>query len=216
MVRAGEARMVEMRALGTGLVVTEFTIGGEIAAEFGRWHSDEHIAERLEIEGMRSARRYICATDPLRFLCLYRAATSDVYQTAPYQALADKMSETTKSMLAAVKGVRLVGDVVRETGRGYGSMACRIRVTCAPADDGDVTAWFDAQTERLPGQHGVVRMTLVSPRRELPGVSDPSWIALVEGYDDAVLVEIASGGHRAPPELGEVSTEVYRLEHLVI
>jgi hypothetical protein len=207
--------VIDTTALGSGLTFTEFTIAPEIAEGFGRWHSDEHAAERLAIDGVRSVRRFVSSSEPLRCACLYRAATSDTFRRPDYLALITSPTPTTKHMLAGISGTRLVGNIARETGMGYGPLACRVRIVIDPADDERVPEWFDATATALLASEGVVRMMLISPRRELDNVSDPNWIAWIEGYDADALGTIAAGGHRVPASLGDITSHLFRLEHMM-
>ena len=202
--------------LGLGVTYTEFDIGTEIAAPFGPWHSGEHIGERLAIPGMRSARRYVAMANPLRFAAVYRGADSDLFRSPAYRALFDHLSGETRRIMASLKGTRFIGDVVRENGNGYGALMCRLRVTSAPAADGELSAWYDEAAEGLLARHGVVRLTLMTPRRDNENVSDANCILLVEGYDLATLKAVGEGGHRIPHALGETTAELFQLEHIVI
>lgn len=175
---------------GSGLIFTEFDALPEVQPELGAWHSDEHVPERLAIPGVRSARRYASIGDPHHYCAFYRAETADVFAAPAYQALFANQSEATLRVTAGIKGTRFVGDIVREHGTGYGGLMRRFRISAEPAQDEAVVAWFDASLAALPGTPGFARVLLASPRRGLPNVTDPSWIALVEGYDAEALADL--------------------------
>jgi hypothetical protein len=201
----------DVKRLGTGLIFAEFEIGADIESDFGPWHSGEHVAERLAIPGVLSARRYVSVSNSRQFCACYRATNSDVFLAPAYKSLAYKESALTLRMSENVVGTRFIGEVMRERGAGYGGLLCRVRV--APADDADLLAWFDASAERLLATRGIVRLTLTAPRRELEGLSDQNSILLVEGYDEEACSRIYRG-ELGLDGLGDVSCKLFRLAHI--
>ena len=203
----------DIQGLGTGLIFAEFEIGADMEADFGSWHSGEHIAERLAVPGIVSARRYVSTSNPRRFCSCYRATHSDVFLAPAYKALAQKASALTLRMSENVVGTRFIGDVMRERGAGYGGLLCRLRVANEPGDGAALLAWFEANVERLLVTRGVVRLTLAVARRELEGLSDDNSLLLVEGYDEEACSRIHNG-ELGLDGLGEVSSQLFRLEHI--
>jgi hypothetical protein len=197
---------------GRGLIFTEFNVARDVWAGFRSWHSDEHIAERLAVPGVRSARRYASTTTARHVCAYYRAETVEVFGTPAYQALFAQQSDATQRMTAGIlNGTRFVGEIVDEDGVGYGGFLYRIRISAQPADDAAVAAWYDANAATLLDLPGIVRVLLASPRRELPNVSDPNWILLLEGYDPETLASV----DQVLAGL-TVSTHLFRLEHLIL
>lgn len=202
---------------GAGLILTEFSIADELVGRFRAWHSDEHIGERLAIEGVRSARRYVSLMDRRAFCAWYQAETADVFASPAYRALFANQSPLTQEMMAGLKGTRFVGDIVHEEGKGYGGLASRLRFTLDAGDDEVVAAWFEDVSPTLRDDPGVQRMTLARPRREAAGVDDPNWLLVLEGAEEASLARISEKVERAvPAEVDEVASRLYRLEHLLV
>lgn len=197
---------------GSALTFTEFSIDPVVRDGFGRWHSDEHAAERLEIPGVRSVRRDVSTSDPLHYCCCYVADSIAVFASAAYQALFENTSPLTKHMTGHLKGTRFVGDVVRADGTGHGGRLCRLRIAVEPDRDDEVVGWFDAEGARLLAAPGVVRITLARPRRDYPIITDPNWICLIEGYDTDTLGAIASSDRAAP---FRADARTFLLEHLL-
>jgi hypothetical protein len=192
---------------GSGLIFTEFDVAPEVQGELKAWHSDEHVPERLAIADVRSARRFVSASDPHHYCCFYRADTAEVFVTPAYQALFANQSAATLRVTAGIKGSRFVGDIVREEGVGFGGLLHRNRI---PAVGGPkATAWFDAKAADLLARPGVVRLTLAIPRPAMPNVTDANCLLFVEGFDDS---DLASAGAELP--FPGVTTHAFRLEHL--
>jgi hypothetical protein len=199
---------------GTGLVLTEFTVEESVLPRFRHWHTAEHIGERLAV-GLKSARRYASASEPPVFFCLYRGETSSLFETTAYRGLFDKQSDLTRQVTAGIKGTRFVGDIVHEEGSGHGGWLWRVRFSSDPGDDEAFGAWFEDIAPTLRDDPGVVRMTLARPKRDATGITDASWLLLLEGDDEAALSRIGGKVEKAaPPEADEVDGRLFRLEYL--
>jgi hypothetical protein len=59
---------------GNGLLVVRMDVAPEHAAEVNRWYDEEHVPEKLGIDGFLSVRRYSSTTHPARFLAVYDLA----------------------------------------------------------------------------------------------------------------------------------------------
>ena len=69
------------------LVVTiEVDVGGE--AEFNRWYNEKHVPERLAMKGFVSARRYLSADNPRRYLAVYELESPEAANGSDYMEAA--------------------------------------------------------------------------------------------------------------------------------
>jgi hypothetical protein len=59
---------------GSGLLVVRMDVDPGHAAEVNRWYDEEHVPEKLGIEGFLSVRRYSSPTNPARLLAVYDLA----------------------------------------------------------------------------------------------------------------------------------------------
>jgi hypothetical protein len=59
---------------GPGLLVVRLDVAPDQADEVDRWYEQEHVPEKLGIDGFRSVRRYISTARPARFLAVYDLA----------------------------------------------------------------------------------------------------------------------------------------------
>src|SRR3982074_2059476 len=70
---------------------------------FNAWYDQEHVPNRLAVEGFLSGRRYAAAEDEgPRYLALYDLASPDVLRGAAYLRLNDERSQREKDMLARI------------------------------------------------------------------------------------------------------------------
>lgn len=59
---------------GSGLLVVRIDVAEGWEGELDRWYDEEHVPEKLGIEGFLSARRYRSTTEPRRNLIVYDLA----------------------------------------------------------------------------------------------------------------------------------------------
>jgi hypothetical protein len=192
-----------------GLIFTAFDVERNVAEDIRPWHSDEHISERLPVPGVLGAARYVSESEPLHCCALYFLDSPEVFNSAPYQSLFAAPSALTQRIIAGVSGVRFIGDVVRQTGSGHGGCLARWRFVMAPDDDTMLLDWFDNAALEA---RGLATMRLMRPRRDMPAVTDPHWILLIEGYDRSAVTSLDDKLVAGP---GDASHHLFRLEHLL-
>jgi hypothetical protein len=99
------------------------------AREFRRWHTKEHMPERLGIPGFRRGRRLFAADSSPPWLTLYEADDAAVFSSGAYLERLNAPTDWARSILPTFRNTeRMVGEVCAEAGSGYGGMllACRI------------------------------------------------------------------------------------------
>jgi hypothetical protein len=75
-------------------------------AEFNDWYDNEHLPERLAVDGFLNARRFVCVDGWPRYLALYDLASVDVLHSPGYYAIArDRYSPWTHRTQAFVQGL---------------------------------------------------------------------------------------------------------------
>lgn len=88
--------------------------------EYDLWHTRQHVAERLSVEGMLRVRRYDRGQGPLpEFLTLYELRSTSVLASPAYHRLMKNPSDWSRVMRPSFEGFFRVGHVVEET-RGGG------------------------------------------------------------------------------------------------
>lgn len=89
-----------------------------------RWYDEEHLAERSEVPGIVSARRYVAVEGEPKYLAMYELDTPAVVQGEPY--LAQKRSPTplTQEVEAHVRMIRNVyAEITPKMAGGPGPLA---------------------------------------------------------------------------------------------
>jgi hypothetical protein len=81
--------------IGGTILVVMMEVDPEHEEEFNRWYNDEHLAERLEIPGYISARRFKLEEGEgvLKYLCIWELEDASPLQSEEYKAQQLRPSE---------------------------------------------------------------------------------------------------------------------------
>ncbi len=224
--------------LGKGAFVAWHDIAAGREADYDRWHSQEHMLERVGIDGFRRGRRYVATGDGPRYLVMYEVADIGVLNSAAYLERLNNPSAWTREIMPSVQGMnRTLCAVEASAGSGIGHALLCLRL--APREDspredsvGPLKSRLRAETARLADIPGLVAAHFLiadkaasgSPTREsqLRGAPDAiaDWVLLVEGYSTTSLRALGDGAlspetlERDGAETG-VTAHHYQLAHLV-
>src|SRR5947208_4152320 len=88
-----------MPLAGAALLALWNDIRPQREAEYDRWHTREHVPERVAVSGMLGARRYVNrARNRHRYFTLYELADLDVLDSAEYRDLLEHPTPWSASM----------------------------------------------------------------------------------------------------------------------
>jgi hypothetical protein len=181
--------------------------------DFNRWYDREHVAERRDVPGMRSAIRYRAVTqDGRRYLGLYRAENLDVFRSAAYQQVFQHQTPWSVTNLGRMRNtVRRVCTIQNETGLGAGAWLVVVRQGSNVSEAG--IAALNALASQVAEMDGVVATRVLLPdaglSTPLPAepakgrVLDP--ILLIESTSEPVAAGVARLANDAAPA-GEIAT----------
>jgi hypothetical protein len=219
---------------GLGLFVGWYDTDPAFQPELDRWHSEEHMPERIALPGFRTGQRYKSGSEDWQYCVIYRTADIQTFISESYLNILNKPTQWTRAMMPGVRNLnRSLCSVVRDTGGGFGGLLYTVRFS--PARESDNTLqWIDEIV--IPGalaEPGIVRVTLAVAdatisrtrtneqvlRSQPDAVSD--WVLLIEGYDDAARVRLESG-IVSPHSVGEQGggsqavCRTFQISHLLI
>lgn len=137
-----------MTMRGTAFLPIWHSIADGHDLEFDRWHTVEHMPERVDTPGIVAGRRYAKPADErLRYFTLYEATSFDVFASEGYFATANARSEWTKQVHPHFENfLRSPCHLVMTRGRGMGGALATVRVTFTQAQTGEGLAAKDAYT----------------------------------------------------------------------
>jgi hypothetical protein len=73
--------------MAKGLLLATMEAPATLEAEFNAWYDNEHIPERLRVDGFLNARRFVCIEGWPRFLALYDLTTVEALHGPSYAAV---------------------------------------------------------------------------------------------------------------------------------
>lgn len=209
-------------------------VAPERAAEYERWHTIEHVPERVWVPGMVSGIRYVREGGGLaRYFTLYELESLDVLESSAYGELVAHPTPWSASMRPSFSGfLRKTGQVAAEAGQVLGRTLCVVRLVWRDAAVPGTAQWqaVAAALMRQPAQLVCrVRVQAVLPagpqalKNEDEAPSDGSEFIVLADHagdealaaDDAVrAVEAALGAAGAAAPSWHAGG-VYRLVSLV-
>lgn len=192
---------------------------------FRRWHSREHLAERVAHPGFRRGMRFRNSADPHRYALLYEADDVDAFSTPEYER---SLREPTTLSIQAVPAFARTSRTICEVQRRYGSGVGNSLVTATlgdvhPEARGALVTAFQELATAAEADESVLRIDLVAGRHDI-GRSVTPTSRLRQGRDDAigsaVLVHLAqrSLASRVEACLGSIAAatiETFDLVHLL-
>jgi len=200
--------------------------------ELDRWHTIEHMPERLGVPGFLRGRRYMHtgASDHPLFI-LYEAAHIETFRSPGYVVRLNDPTEWSKKVQPGlVNFVRSPCHTVISLGDGLGGAVMAIRVSGDIANTAEVSHSLASAAPAIARLHGVTAVHIgqhvaeitsgeTAETRLRPAASAPrfAYVVLVEGIgsrelDDAMphVVDIATATSSGTCEAG-----VYRLAYLL-
>jgi hypothetical protein len=81
---------------GTGLLMVWCDVPADKDDEFNRWYNEEHLAERLAIQGFLSAARYEAVKGGPKHLAYYEIESADVLKSKAYRKVAENPTPWTQ------------------------------------------------------------------------------------------------------------------------
>lgn len=126
--------------------------------DFNRWHTREHMPERLGVPGFLTGRRYLAGGVGERYFNLYQGESLDVFASAAYRARLDDPTPWTRANLPHFRAtVRGACRVAGSAGTGAGGALATVRFALAdPAGgvDGAAAAGLARKLLDLDGVTG--------------------------------------------------------------
>jgi hypothetical protein len=222
-----------MALLGHGAFVAWHGIAEGREADYDRWHSHEHMLERVGIPGFLRGRRYVATGSGPRYFILYETADIGVLTAPAYLERLNNPTAWTRKVMPAIRGmVRTLCRVGASVGRGVGHALLTTRLSPQPGQERALADRLRIELERWAGSPGLVGAHLLqadaaasqTPTRERQLRAQPDavadWVLLAEGYDTAAVRALRGGG-LSPGALEALGAspgavgDLYRLVHLV-
>lgn len=188
-----------MALAGSAFLALWNDVEAEFDDEYNRWHTVEHVPERVGIAGFIAGRRYVStAPAQARYFTLYEIDTAEVFESAAYRDVIERPTPWSASMRPLLQNVvRATCDTTASRGEGAAGAASAIacvRITSAYDTQHDPQQDSSALLAACLALPGVTAAHLGASRQSVPGAFEkwsrddsPTQVLLVEGISEAVL-----------------------------
>jgi len=132
-----------MPLLGSAAMLLSFDVETEAIEEHDRWHTHEHLPERLSIPGFLRGTRWTATQGGPRYLVLYEVESAQTLASAAYLERLNNPTPWTTKMMPHYRGMnRGLCAVLGSFGFGQGGAAALIRFTPEEARVAALHRWL--------------------------------------------------------------------------
>ena len=185
-------------------MLLSFDVAPEAIAEHDRWHTHEHLPERLSIPGFLRGTRWTATEGEPRYMVLYEVRDLQTLASDAYLARLNNPTPWTQRVMPFYRGMnRGLCSVRGSFGLGQGGTAALIRFSAAEADQAAVQQWLLhdvlSQVPHRPGLgsahllQGAQPAAMTNEQRIRGADQGIGWAVIVTGYEsDRVSAYVAS------------------------
>jgi hypothetical protein len=217
-----------MPLLGSAAMLLSFDIAEEAVEEHDRWHTHEHLPERLSIPGFLRGSRWVSSQGAPRYMVLYEVEALAVLTSPAYLARLDSPTPWTTVIMRHYRGMRRgLCAVAGSFGLGQGGAAALLRFSVDAAAGADLQTWLlHAVLPGLPQQSGLSGAHLLQGAATAPMTSEQrirgadagvDAALVVTGYDAAAVaacaMRLAGDGFLLARGVRDISVALYTLRH---
>jgi hypothetical protein len=187
-------------------MLLSFDVAAEVIEEHDRWHTHEHLPERLSIPGFLRGTRWIATEGGPRYMVVYEVEALDTLASEAYLARLNNPTPWTASMMQHYRGMaRGLCAVLGSFGPGQGGAAALVRFDAGEAHAGPLNRWL--LEEVLPA---VPRMPGLGSAHLLKGaqaaaMTNEQRMRGADGRIDSALVVTGYDGDRVAAFVQELS-----------
>jgi hypothetical protein len=132
-----------MPLLGSAAMLLSFDVEADAVEEHDRWHTHEHLPERLAIPGFRRGTRWLTTSDGPRYMVLYEVESLVTLASEAYLARLNQPSPWTRKMMPRYRGMsRGLCAVLGSFGWGQGGAAALIRFSPETSQAAALNRWL--------------------------------------------------------------------------
>ncbi|WP_052391878.1 DUF4286 family protein [Paraburkholderia bannensis] len=208
-------------------------VDADVEAEYDRWHTVEHVPERVGIPGFLAGRRYRSdAAEQPRYFTLYEVKDAAVFESAAYRDVIEHPTPWSATMRPRLRNVvratcetvqSMSGAAATAAIAAIAAIACA-RFSCAADTPPDDAALIDA-CQRIAGVRAVhLGRALDSVPQAFQQWSQhaaPSHVLLIEGDDEVSLrasfaaleAAIEAHGHASEAATLDAYTLAFQVAH---
>jgi len=214
-----------MPLLGSAAMLLSFDIEADAVDEHDRWHTHEHLPERLSIPGFRRGTRWLATDEGPRYMVLYEVESLATLASEAYLARLNNPTPWTTRMMPHYRGMnRGLCAVVASFGFGQGSTAALVRFTPEASRSAALARWLLEEAlhvvPRMPGLgsahllQGAQTAAMTNEQRIRGADRGVDSALIVTGYDGGAVAkcarELCTAGGLPDRGAGELRCTTYR------
>src|SRR4051794_26081479 len=156
-----------MPIAGKGMLLTSMDIDSADERDFNLWYDNEHLEERVAIDGFLEARRYVAHAARPKYLSLYSTESFEVLDSPAYRkALANQTEWSGANISRFQNMIRAVARITISRGQGRGAALGIVRLRPSAERKDDFRAILTDQLDP-GGLDGILSMHLIEGDPEL-------------------------------------------------
>lgn len=219
-----------MPLLGSAAMLLSFDVATEAIDEHDRWHTHEHLPERLAIPGFLRGTRWVAAEGTPRYMVLYEVRDLPVLSSDAYLARLNAPSPWTQRMMPHYRGMSRGLCTVRGSfGEGLGGTSALVRFEAGPDDAQRVQRWL--LEEALPSQpltaglgsahllQGAQAAAMTNEQRIRGADRGVDSAIVLTGYDGNAVSEgarrLCAGLQHVAPGVRDVGCTTYAMHYML-
>ena len=179
-----------MPLLGSAAMLLSFDIAADAVEEHDRWHTHEHLPERLAIPGFRRGTRWIASGDGPRYMVIYEVESLAVLASDAYLARLNSPSPWTTKMMPHYIGMnRGLCTVLGSFGFGQGGTAALIRFTPEASRADALNRWLlEEALPAIPAMSGLGSAHLLQGAQAAAMTNEQRIRGADRGVDSAIVI----------------------------
>jgi hypothetical protein len=178
-----------MPLLGSAAMLLSFDVEADAIEEHDRWHTHEHLPERLSIPGFRRGTRWTASDGAPRYMVLYEVESLATLASEAYLARLNNPTPWTTRMMPRYKGMnRGLCAVVGSFGLGQGGTAALIRFTPEASHSTPLIRWMLEALRAVPQMPGLGSAHLLQGAQTAAMTNEQRIRGADRGVDSALIV----------------------------
>lgn len=179
-----------MPLLGSAAMLLSFDIEADAIEEHDRWHTHEHLPERLSIPGFRRGTRWIATEEGPRYMVIYEVENLATLASETYLARLNSPTPWTTKMMPHYRGMnRGLCTVLGSFGFGQGGTAALIRFTPEASRADALNRWLlEEALPAIPHMTGLGSAHLLQGAQAAAMTNEQRIRGADRGVDSALVI----------------------------
>lgn len=171
-------------------MLLSFDVADEAIEEHDRWHTHEHLPERLSIPSFLRGTRWLASEGGPRYMVLYEVESLDTLASEAYLARLNNPTPWTRSMMPHYRGMqRGLCAVLGSFGFGQGEAAALIRFAPEASRAEELKRWLlEEALPAVPGMPGLGSAHLLQGAQAAAMTNEQRIRGADRGVDSALIV----------------------------